>query len=465
MIRSAWKLLALETIRRAVPVEIPSRHTSDLSERISLSSGILLRSTALEAWLGALELARGSVEFEFVWPRRHLSQIVPVMSATTTEHPVNVPALSRGTRFPGRLVLLNEGAPRAVPKDPGEFRDFVQRHGSVTLEESAPVVVILRWRDERTVGFLRLAKAVQELVDVPVEECSGARTPPAVLSSAAAARVAIVGLGSMGSKVAVALARSGIRRFVLVDGDVLLGPNVCRHAATFSDVGVMKVDAVRETVREVCATEPEVARYPVALGSATNPELHARVLEEVASADVLVDATANPEAFCLLAMVASDRQRPLVWGEVYGGGLGGLVASAHPDYGPCPRCVRAGIQAEMGTWPPAPAAGSGNPYEGGEAEPLVATDADVSFVSAVVTNRVLDLLGARDPELPAAVVLGLRRGWVFEAPMTAIPVRVRKDDWCCARCWRTGAESDSAAAARAEALFRDPSHADDPPAT
>ena len=43
-------------------------------------------------------------------------------------------------------------------------------------------------------------------------------------------RVGIVGLGSMGSKIAVSLARSGVRRFLLVDDDYLAPGNMVRRS-------------------------------------------------------------------------------------------------------------------------------------------------------------------------------------------------------------------------------------------
>ncbi|NGH42857.1 hypothetical protein G5632_34800, partial [Escherichia coli] len=42
-------------------------------------------------------------------------------------------------------------------------------------------------------------------------------------------RIGIIGLGSMGSKIATSLARSGIKRFLLVDDDYLATSNIVRH--------------------------------------------------------------------------------------------------------------------------------------------------------------------------------------------------------------------------------------------
>jgi hypothetical protein len=60
--------------------------------------------------------------------------------------------------------------------------------------------------------------------------------------------VVVVGVGSIGSAVALALARYGVRELVLVDPDRLRRHNLVRHQNTRSAIGQYKVDAVREAI-------------------------------------------------------------------------------------------------------------------------------------------------------------------------------------------------------------------------
>ena len=71
------------------------------------------------------------------------------------------------------------------------------------------------------------------------------------LETLADKRVAIIGLGSVGSKIAVSLARAGVQRFDLVDADILHGSNLQRHDGDWRSVGVHKVDAVANRIRLV----------------------------------------------------------------------------------------------------------------------------------------------------------------------------------------------------------------------
>jgi hypothetical protein len=463
MVSSAWRLVVQEIISTFEPIDIPSRHVPDLAERIRMGDGVLVRPLGLDA---CIENAKTSCSFEYVLGSHGGVRVFPVGFPKGSPLPDVPPSLARETPLTGYFVPLKEGAPTSIPTEPEAFDEYLTEHADATAAHEPPVVFLVRVPNGRTQGVVRFKESVAELVDMTIEDGSTARTPSGLGDELSKQKIAVVGLGSLGSRIALSLARTGARRFVLVDGDVLEAPNLCRFPASYAHVGATKVSLVKEFLRDVCPTEPDVETHAVHVAAATNPVLHARVLENLAAADILIDATASPDAFSLLAMVASDHRKPLLWGEVFGGGLGGLVASAHPDRGPCPRCVRAGLLATIQSWPPAPGRRVGTPYAAGErddGEPLVATDADVAAIAAAMTQRVLDMVRG-ELSTASAVLLGFRRSWVFDAPPQSIAVPVRADDWSCARCWQAAAEPDENIAAQAEALFAAKHDAHDPAA-
>lgn len=61
----------------------------------------------------------------------------------------------------------------------------------------------------------------------------------------------IVGCGSIGSLIALELARAGVCYFILVDSDTLEIHNICRHQLGFRDLGRYKVDAVADAIRNI----------------------------------------------------------------------------------------------------------------------------------------------------------------------------------------------------------------------
>lgn len=76
---------------------------------------------------------------------------------------------------------------------------------------------------------------------------------PGQLGRLRAARVGIAGAGGLGSNVALALVRSGIRNLVVVDGDVVEASNLNRQAYWPEDVGRPKVTALHD---RLAALEP-----------------------------------------------------------------------------------------------------------------------------------------------------------------------------------------------------------------
>ena len=66
--------------------------------------------------------------------------------------------------------------------------------------------------------------------------------------------VIILGCGSVGSLVALQLAKSGIGKFLLVDNDVIEYHNLCRHQCGISDVGKYKTSALKERILNINPT-------------------------------------------------------------------------------------------------------------------------------------------------------------------------------------------------------------------
>lgn len=67
----------------------------------------------------------------------------------------------------------------------------------------------------------------------------------------ASATVAICGLGGLGSNIAVALARAGVGKLVLIDFDAVDVSNLHRQQYKAAQVGRLKTDALRENLLEI----------------------------------------------------------------------------------------------------------------------------------------------------------------------------------------------------------------------
>lgn len=98
------------------------------------------------------------------------------------------------------------------------------------------------------------------------------------------ARVAVFGIGGVGSFVAEALARGGIGHLTLVDGDVVSVSNINRQLiALHSTVGRPKVEVMAERIRDICP-ETEVNIFQTVYGAEN------RELLDFSAYDYIVDA-------------------------------------------------------------------------------------------------------------------------------------------------------------------------------
>ncbi|MCL2815919.1 MAG: ThiF family adenylyltransferase [Oscillospiraceae bacterium] len=61
----------------------------------------------------------------------------------------------------------------------------------------------------------------------------------------------LLGCGSVGSLVALELAKAGVGKFLLIDNDIFEYHNICRHQCSIMDVGNYKVDALAQRIKHI----------------------------------------------------------------------------------------------------------------------------------------------------------------------------------------------------------------------
>jgi hypothetical protein len=236
-------------------------------------------------------------------------------------------------------------------------------------------------------------------------------------------KVAVVGCGSVGSKMATSLARSGVGQLLLVDDDVLVRKNLVRHDLDWHSMGEHKAEGLASRIRMVNrAAAVTVKRSRIAGQEAAGSA--ASLLSEIADCDLIVDATADPRAFNLLSSVATGSKKPMVWCEVFAGGIGGLVARHRPGLDHPPQTMRAILRSwdrdRNMPWDGA------NGIDYGAADPtgtpLIGDDGDVSVIAAHATRMAVDLLVGGDAFPQSMYVVALKKGWIFQQPFEVYPI-------------------------------------------
>jgi ubiquitin-protein ligase len=236
----------------------------------------------------------------------------------------------------------------------------------------------------------------------------------------------IAGCGSMGSKIATSLARAGVGRFVLVDDDVFLPENLVRHDLDWRSVGTHKVDALSYRLR-LASPGVSVAKHRVRLSGQESNTSIAAALRAATECDVIIDATASANVFNLLSSIAVRDGKPMVWAEVFGGGIGGMMARFSPGETPTPAKMRV-IVNHWCSLQGVPWAGREHGYETRDDADavLIADDADVSVIAAHTARYSLDVLFDAETRVYSHPVylIGLKHDWLFKEPFDTIPIDV-----------------------------------------
>lgn len=142
-----------------------------------------------------------------------------------------------------------------------------------------------------------LQKQMQELISKEeLDRAFDARFPKEMQVKLRGAKVAIAGLGGLGSNIAVMLARSGIGKLLLVDFDVVDVTNLNRQMYFVSQLGKPKAEALPEVLYRinpylVCESRcekvtPENVRelfvdYPIVCEAFDRPDQKAMLVREL----------------------------------------------------------------------------------------------------------------------------------------------------------------------------------------
>jgi molybdopterin/thiamine biosynthesis adenylyltransferase len=137
-------------------------------------------------------------------------------------------------------------------------------------------------------------------------------------------KIAVIGVGSMGSAVADMAARYGVEEMVLVDPDKLEPENLKRHVLTDQCIGWMKVDAMLyylQGVNHALKVKP----------------LH-RKFDFLPEKPDVIACCADSDACCqLVNQYCLENKIPCVWGGVHGAAETAEVITYVPGF-PCYAC-------------------------------------------------------------------------------------------------------------------------------
>jgi len=143
-------------------------------------------------------------------------------------------------------------------------------------------------------------------------------------------RVAVLGLGALGSVIAPWLARAGVGQLTLIDRDLVEESNLQRQLLYCeADLGKAKAEMAAEHLAE--------ANSSIDLKAVVADLTSGNARELLSGFDLICDGTDNFEARFLINDMAILTGTPWVYAGAIGGE--GLVWPLHPPHTPCLRCL------------------------------------------------------------------------------------------------------------------------------
>ena len=183
-------------------------------------------------------------------------------------------------------------------------------------------------------------------------------------------KVAVVGLGSGGSHVAIELAKAGVGNFVLVDFDRIELNNIIRHVCGLSDLGRLKTDAIRERILDKNPFANIVCRN-------TNINNIQEAREMFKGCDLIIAATDNIRSRLNINDLSLELNITTIYGKCSARAAGGEVLRVRPHDGPCFCCVYTQAMVEASTEEMT------NFRQAREANPIYVSDSEVEAMIQV----------------------------------------------------------------------------------
>jgi molybdopterin/thiamine biosynthesis adenylyltransferase len=227
-------------------------------------------------------------------------------------------------------------------------------------------------------------------------------------------RVACVGLGAIGSPLAIALTREGLGSFALCDPDTLRPGNLVRHALDLLSVGQFKAEAVDAALSRINPTVDSVLE----MENLSHPDVLATMIR---GADLVVAAIGNDlkEELLCEVVVRSDEQPPMLLVRTLHAGAAFRVALIRPGRDACVTCLADYRTDRHPDWIDVPADNLPDVFDAGCAA-AARPGAGLSSQQAAVfaASRALEVLEDRASDT---------NHWVWiERPIAGVDVRLDK---------------------------------------
>ncbi|MEG0856183.1 MAG: thiamine biosynthesis protein ThiF [Terrisporobacter sp.] len=129
-----------------------------------------------------------------------------------------------------------------------QLRDNINKKCDVVVLNGFPIKEDILLKEEDRLTLIEKGKkpSLEDLESLMI-----ARHTPRVYEKLKRGKVAILGLGGLGSNIAISLSRIGVGKLVLVDYDVIEPSNLNRQQYYIEDIGKFKTEGMKEHIEKI----------------------------------------------------------------------------------------------------------------------------------------------------------------------------------------------------------------------
>lgn len=210
--------------------------------------------------------------------------------------------------------------------------------------------------------------------------------------------VIISGCGSVGSLIALELAKAGVGKFLLIDNDILSYHNLCRHQCGIADVGKYKVDAVEEKILQFNPTAQIKKSISIIEDVSEN------LFTECCNQDTIIIGCAdNREGDVYANLISKIYKSAFIAIGLWERAFAGEVFYTLPNGSPCYKC----FYDDIGEVITKPSGYRRFYFEEENAEKLKfepGISIDINFVTIIAAKLAIDILNINTPNYVPKII-------------------------------------------------------------
>lgn len=324
----------------------------------------------------------------------------------------------------------------------GDFKKLILRkkNGEDFFDESLTKCIVFTGRDRSVIlATMNDRLSFSNVISIDKSRFFARNKGLVDIETLASKTVAIFGLGSLGSKIAELLTRSGVGKFILCDYDQFTPENLSRHTLTVEDLFKNKSEAIKERIKKINPWA-EVTSVATSQNILYYDELYGGLISILGESDYIISATGNEEAEYninyILHELSKQKVIPAMFAAVLGNGFGGRFHKVQASITPCYQCIK--LQQEKDphkyklytekTFSETNEHKYGIYSEAG----IPGLDVDINFIASLATKMALEnLLEKKNPIFKFnSYIWGNQLGWVFDEPFQLKEIRFSKISNC-----------------------------------